>query len=255
MTKNAENRFRHDIPICEECHTRRSVIVEPDLDPSAPHNLLTSHQRKTEWETADIVIRLDDPNGRPRKQSIVTYQTNGVRQSRRLRQINEDGKRKLVTVTRSSTLKDIKVLVSAQFQRPKIFEYSFLKVEEVFSLPTICQRLFYRGQELDDNSVTVESLKIFANDIIYVREVEESIHITSDSEVPPPRKQRRKEKPGFSGTLLGNADVPWCSSLAPTPTPPVEQRDKTCSACTYSNTYDALHCQICDTVFCLNNWE
>jgi len=120
-------------------------------------------------------------------------------------------------------------------------------VEDAFSLPTICQRLFYRGQELEDNSVTVESLKIFANDAIYVREVEEIINITSDSEVSPSREQRRKERPGFSGTVLGSADVSWCSS--PTSTPPVDQRDKTCLACTFSNTCDALHCQICDTPF------
>lgn len=120
-------------------------------------------------------------------------------------------------------------------------------MEDAFSLPTICQRLFYRGQELEDNSVTVESLKIFANDAIYVREVEEIINITSDSEVSPSREQRRKERPGFSGTVLGSADVSWCSS--PTSTPPVDQRDKTCLACTFSNTCDALHCQICDTPF------
>jgi hypothetical protein len=89
----------------------KKVSHLPDLDLNAPHNLLISHQRKTEWEMADVVIRLD---GRPIKQPIITYHTNGARQSQRLRQINEDGKRRLITVRKSSTVKDIKILVSAK---------------------------------------------------------------------------------------------------------------------------------------------
>jgi hypothetical protein len=116
-------------------------------------------------------------------------------------------------------------------------------VQEEFAVPPICQRLFLRGQELEDNNATVESLQIFANDTVDLRETEEVVDLTSDGDEPPSRK-KKKEGNGFSGTLLGSADVPWSSSPEQTP-----ELKKECSACTFSNPSETLSCQMCYTRF------
>ena len=68
--------------------------------------------RKTEWDTADIVIRHIDPNATSKNKPTVTYgRANGSRQSKRLRPIKEDGKRRHITVTKSTTVKEIKIMV------------------------------------------------------------------------------------------------------------------------------------------------
>jgi hypothetical protein len=118
-------------------------------------------------------------------------------------------------------------------------------VQEEFSLPTICQRLFLRGQELEDNSATVEFLQILANETVDLREAEEAVDLTSDNDEPPKRK-KKKEGNGFSGTLLGNADAPWASSPEQTHQTELE---KECSSCTFSNPAEALSCQMCHTHF------
>ena len=107
-----------------------------------------------------------------------------------------------------------------------------------FSLPTISQRLFLRARELEDNSSTVESLQIFANDIVDLREVEDVVDLTSDADAPVGTKTR--EGNGFSGTLLGSADVPWSSS---------PESEKECSRCTLSNPSEVSSCQACDATF------
>jgi ubiquitin carboxyl-terminal hydrolase 48 len=117
-------------------------------------------------------------------------------------------------------------------------------VQEEFSLPTICQRLFLRGDELEDDSATVEYLKIFANDTLDLRVSEEVVDLTSDGDEPSRKKKR--EGNGFSGTLLGNAEVPWSS---PAHTPYRSELEKQCFTCTFSNPSDVLSCQICDTQF------
>lgn len=91
----------------------------------------------------------------------------------------------------------------------------------------------------------MESLDVHANDIIDLKEAEEVIDITSESEEPP-MKRRKEEGSGFGGTLLGNADVPWSSSPELTPQPTA--RGKICPACTFSNSSDASSCEICDSI-------
>ncbi len=71
------------------------------------------------------------------------------------------------------------------------------------SIPTICQRLFYREVELEDNEVTVADLSILANDVLDLREESEVHDLDSDIEVSPPTKRKREEGGGFGGTLLG----------------------------------------------------
>ena len=86
--------------------------------------------------------------------------------------------------------------------------------------------------------------------MIDLREVEEVIEIDSDSDSKPIIKRRREEGQGFGGTLLGATDSSWSSSPEQTPVPPIGSgREKPCLACTFSNTFDAVACQICDTIF------
>ena len=94
------------------------------------------------------------------------------------------------------------------------------------------------------------TLRILANDVIDLREVEEVIDLDSDSDSKPINKKRREEGRGFGGTLLGGRDSSWSSSPEQTPLPPVALgSEKPCLACTFSNTFDAVACQICDTFF------
>lgn len=101
---------------------------------------------------------------------------------------------------------------------------------------------------MEDNSATVATLQLLANDVIDLREVEEVIEIDSDSDSRPVNKRRREEGQGFGGTLLGTTDSSWSSS--PEQVPPLGSgSEKPCLACTFSNTFDAVACQICDTIF------
>jgi len=136
-------------------------------------------------------------------------------------------------VKKSTTVKEMKIMV-----------------HEEFFIPIILQRFFYQGQELEDNSATVASLQILANDVIDLREAEEVIDIDSDSDTRPINKKRREEGQGFGGTLLGATESSWSSSPEQTPAPPFGSgSEKPCLACTFSNTSDAATCQICDTIF------
>ncbi|KAJ7905721.1 hypothetical protein B0H14DRAFT_22558 [Mycena olivaceomarginata] len=66
----------------------------------------------------------------------------GARQSKRLRLARETVVTKQLTVTKSMTVKEIKVALQKEL-----------------GIPTICQRLFYGSQELEDNTATVASSK------------------------------------------------------------------------------------------------
>jgi hypothetical protein len=76
------------------------------------------YHRKTEWDTADIMIRHIDPNATSKRNPLVTYgRANGQRQSQRLRQIKDDGKRRHITVRKSSTVKEIKLMVGIEYAK------------------------------------------------------------------------------------------------------------------------------------------
>ncbi|KAH9483698.1 Ubiquitin carboxyl-terminal hydrolase 48 [Psilocybe cubensis] len=197
---------------------------------------------KTEWETAEIYIRIRGPE-EPKSSNIdsesppkikpkpATYgrNTDGSRQSRRLRQMKEQGQRRRVQVSKATTVKELKMMAN-----------------EEFSIPTICQRLFYQGRELEDNAETVAILKISPNDIIDLKEQTEILEITSDSDEPPSKK--RREGRGFGGTLLGCVGS---SSPERTPGPTFTNlvEEKPCLACTFSNGPDAVSCEMCETPF------
>ncbi|KAF8911983.1 hypothetical protein CPB84DRAFT_1760942 [Gymnopilus junonius] len=203
--------YVHAIPVCEDCRMKR----------------------KSEWETADIVIRLCLPEGSkpfnsqsPLKSTKGHSRSNATRQSKRLRQVKEHGQRRRITVSKSTTVKEIKIMAS-----------------EEFTIPTICQCLYYKGRELEDNTRTVASLQFLANDVLDLREVDEILEITSDSDERPPK--RRREGLGFGGTLLGSTDSPYSSSPEETLATNPPNAEKPCITCTFSNQIDAESCEIC----------
>lgn len=214
-------RYVSEISVCEGCRLKR----------------------KTEWISTDIIIQLlrgKKTETSTSRQPIAIYSNkNGTRHSKRLRQARENEKRKFA-VTKKTTIKDIKV-----------------RIQEVFKIPTICQRLFLREQELQDNEVTMEDLQVFANEILDLREANEVHEIDSDLDDQPVKKRKRELERGFDGTLLSGGvgdhepgryqssdsheDTPYGFSPA--------SSEKVCAACTLLNAYDAIVCKVCDTLF------
>ncbi|KAK0459838.1 uncharacterized protein EV420DRAFT_1629202 [Desarmillaria tabescens] len=208
-------RFVHDIPVCDPCRQKR----------------------KRDWETTDITIRFGKgtkPNeGGDSISRDPAPKMLGARQSKRLRQIKQHGERRKVTISKTTTVKDIKVML-----------------QKIFNISPICQRIFYLGQELEDNTATAASLNIFANDILELREQNEVYELSSDGDEVPSKRPRREEGSGFGGTLLGGSNN-VSTSREQSETPPkssgVEQ--KSCGMCTLLNDSDALTCTMCDTPF------
>lgn len=84
--------------------------------------------RKTDWDNAEIIVRFCDSKTRTsnvkvpsQRKPITTYSCNaGVRQSKRLRQIKEHGERRRFSVSKSTSLKEIKIMVSGRLLHPLI---------------------------------------------------------------------------------------------------------------------------------------
>ncbi|KAK0210866.1 hypothetical protein DFS33DRAFT_1252154 [Desarmillaria ectypa] len=208
-------RFVHDIPVCDPCRQKR----------------------KRDWESTDITIRFGketklDEGGDSISRDPAPKMF-GSRQSKRLRQVRQHGERRKVTISKSTTVKDIKVML-----------------QKIFNISPIYQRIFYLGQELEDNMATAATLNIFANDILELREQNEVHELSSDDDEIPSKRPRREEGSGFGGTLLGGSNN-VSTSREQSETPPkssgVEQ--KPCGTCTLLNDSDALTCTMCDTPF------
>jgi hypothetical protein len=122
------------------------------------------------------------------KASPVTYGSS-TRKSKRIRQQKNRPQKKTLRILKKDTVKDIKI-----------------NIHEAFDIPTIYQRLFYKGYELTDNKVTVASLGILINDILELYEVkppdEDDVAWGSDADAEPVKK-RKEEGRAFGGTLLG----------------------------------------------------
>jgi hypothetical protein len=206
----------------------------------------------------DITIRIGGPGdalpSQDNSSSLAIVQTSrkatGSRHSKRLRQVKEHGERRRLTVSKITTVKEIKVTVSHVCNKELTSEPSIAQLQDELNIPTICQRLFYHGQELDDSSASVGSIGILANDILDLREEsEDNDHLNSDTDVSHVKKKRRQEERGFSGTLLGGSksdeghdDGGGLSTTDPTD-------EKICSACTFANPPDVTSCGVCDTSF------
>ncbi|KAL1729248.1 hypothetical protein EV714DRAFT_251709 [Schizophyllum commune] len=196
--ESKEKRYRLEIPVCVDCR----------------------QQRKSDWESTDITIRV---GGSDKAKPATTKKTYGSRQSKRLRSVKEQGERRKMSVTKQTSIMALKIMIQSEL-----------------SIPTICQRLFYQGKELDDNKATMESLGIFANDTIDLREEQEKDSFSDTEDGEHAAKRQRSEERGFGGTLLGASVIP--SSELPTPPPDM----KSCPHCTFFNAREAEVCETCD---------
>ncbi|KDQ60999.1 hypothetical protein JAAARDRAFT_204773 [Jaapia argillacea MUCL 33604] len=219
-------RFVHEPAVCPDCREKR----------------------KANFEEAAVTVRLlgpkDDPSEctlsrdqvkdvkRP-SQPAAILGTRGIRQSKRLRQVKVSGERRRVMITKSTTLKDIK-----------------LKLQDEFGVPTICQRLFHHSVELQDNSATVMTMGILSNDLLDLREVlEDESNLNSDAEGGNDAKRRRDEGRGFGGTLLAGSatsDDGVSDGLQSRGSTPLNKEAQPCPVCTFDNTLDASICSVCD---------
>jgi ubiquitin carboxyl-terminal hydrolase 48 len=151
--------------------------------------------------------------------------------------VREQGEKRKLCISRFTTIKDIKV-----------------SLQDELNIPTICQRLYYQGDELGDNAATVTSLGILANDVLDLREKgEDKDALTSDSDDVPAKKKRREEGGGFGGTLLGGgskaAVLPLPLTTVQPPVNSVKADEKPCTACTFSNPLSVAVCTVCGTAF------
>jgi len=119
-------------------------------------------------------------------------------------------------------------------------------------IPTICQRLFFKGVELTDNSAMAVSLGIMANDTLDLREEKENDDaFNSDTELDTGR-ERRDEGRAFGGTVLGGYSRKPTTSGDEEGTerqssPEVIQIPNSCPACTFINSDGLSFCTICDS--------
>lgn len=129
-----------------------------------------------------------------------------------------------------------------------------VQLQSQLDIPTLYQRLFYRGHELEDNSISAEALGVLADDMLDLREGLEGDITDSDSALA--KRNRMEEGPGFGGTLLGSSQ-PSSRNSAEVTDMAVEHiahdrsalPTKACSACTLTNNLQAAACVVCDTRF------
>ncbi|TDL21582.1 cysteine proteinase [Rickenella mellea] len=160
----------------------------------------------------------------------------GIRQSKRLREKNTGS---TITVKKTTTIREIKVLLQKELD-----------------VPTISQRLFYHGRELEGNTTTVADAEILANDVLYLKAIEEDdeLLLTSDNDELRSRKKRNEGR-AFGGTLLGGGtadpspmevDVAVDDTASETPSEHPTVTMRTCTTCTFENLPGALNCEMCD---------
>ncbi|TFK76330.1 cysteine proteinase [Pluteus cervinus] len=216
-----KTRLMHDLAVCDTCN----------------------YKRLFDWEITEITVRLwgdKDPLAPPvdepvRGKAIKSYShKKGSRQSKRLREIKALGEQRKITVTRSSTVKDVKVIL-----------------QEELDVPTISQRIYFRGAELTDNSTTMSALQVAAHDTFDMKEEKEvhELDDDSDEDIPPSKRLKEAER-GFSGTLLGGGgEVPQSSSRGRTPSSElITGKGKSCPACTFINEIGMETCSICSSL-------
>jgi hypothetical protein len=126
--------------------------------------------------------------------------------------------------------------------------FNMLQIANEFEIPTICQKLFFKNEELVDNEATVESLAIAANDTLYLEQIAETLEDDSESEQPAKRR-RKEEGQGFNGTILGGFSTDSSQPSSRGNTPGSLMAEKPCKQCTFSNPVNAQSCEICENDF------
>ncbi|TFK55130.1 cysteine proteinase [Heliocybe sulcata] len=210
-------RILTDRDVCEDCRIRRKLeytITEVHIriygEPSAEENA-------------------EDAEYRGRAENIVTYGSGGTRRSKRIRRGTLKGNYFKISVSKETTIKDLR-----------------LKVQETSEVPVICQRLFYRGQELDDSSATIGSLGILSNDVIDVQQASEEA-MNDESEHAANKKPRIDDGRAFDGTMLGRQCEPPPDATGQENVGSAVLEVGECSACTYRNVEGAQVCIMCET--------
>lgn len=214
-----DTKFVHPIPVCHDCRIRR----------------------RSDYELTDITVRLVTGSANGDQSAVVSHQPGGenpryemgrtiyrytgMRQSKRIRQGR--GRREIakLTVSKSTTVKDMKITV-----------------EGILKIPTICQKLFYKNQELEDNTATAESLGVLMNDVLDLRE-EGEVDGSDDG------TWRKRAEKGFRGTLLATTACQAnlsCDAGTSSEGEPSHEAVKACPSCTYNNPSDALLCGMCE---------
>ncbi|EPT06051.1 hypothetical protein FOMPIDRAFT_1034036 [Fomitopsis schrenkii] len=231
---NTGSNIVHELAVCASCRLKRKSTFDTTeitvriLGPGTP---TPSPESYSEEQAAG---RVAEPAGPP---TFITYgskKTSGLRQSRRIREGKERGKRCRVTITNDMLVKDLKVLLHDELR-----------------IPVISQRLFYRGTELLDSSSTLTSLGILTNDLLDLQEQSEDITLLSDSDAEPDvrdgRRRGRREGQGFGGTLLSGIST---SNMGPqADTHQDKPTTRACPACTFVNDVSTVACSICETRF------
>ncbi|KAL5489782.1 hypothetical protein ACEPAI_4614 [Sanghuangporus weigelae] len=231
---------RSELPCCWECRTKRrldylsATLTIIRLDKGADPASLPKQSR----DILDSTAPSFDANGRqnivtPQSNTIYVGKTNGTRQSRRLQEGKNPG-RLQIQVQREWSIKDVKFAIN-----------------KAFKVPTISQRLYYNGVELDDNSKTIAELKILNKDILYLREIDEDM-IVLDSDTDDEagkRPKKRVEGDAFKGTLLSGGSSPPRDDDTPNVDASLElpALQKQCSICTLYNLHDAKRCEACES--------
>ncbi|KAI0362032.1 cysteine proteinase [Trametes cingulata] len=228
--ENSGGKYTHELAVCADCRLQRRTSFDMTeitirvLGPKDPIRTADSYSEEPLQPT------------KPVQTTLLTYskrQNEGYRKSRRIRQAKEYGKRRKITITKAMTVKDLKVMLNDEL-----------------GIPVISQRLFYRGQELDDSSATMLSLGVLSNDLLDLKEENEDVNLLSDTDVDVDGttngSKKRAEGQAFGGTLLGGGSSFTYSSVPPSSSPsavgPVA-----CPACTYENAPAEVACAMCET--------
>ncbi|KAH9981004.1 hypothetical protein BGW80DRAFT_1267806 [Lactifluus volemus] len=196
------SKFIHDPPLCEECRIKR----------------------KTDYDLTEVTIRVlgsEDPDPTPENYTKSQGPIMPQRQSKRIRTVRRRVRR--IGISKQMSVKDIKLLL-----------------QEELDIPTICQRLFYKGHELADNSASVAALSILANDVLDLREEQENEELL-ESDTETPQQQRREA----DGADLAAHDT--MSDRTATSSPAPMDATKPCPMCTFENASAATSCEICET--------
>jgi len=227
--------FVHEIEVCQDCRTRRL----------------------TDYEEAEVAIRIYAPgepvppqaltNGTSKPEVARHRSANGTttyRKSRRLRSGKTRVQKRKFVIKKSTTVKEIKMMVY-----------------EELDIPPVYQTLFLNGNELAEGSATVAEIGLLLDDTLELRQDQETDQ-TSDMEEA--QKPRANEVEGFGGTLLGGfttgtegSDVDDLvpslgggmdgkgSEHPPSSSPGQCVGAKACPACTFDNSSQDKICRIC----------
>lgn len=220
-----------------------------------------SHVKLTSTITVTI-DDIDDSEGTP-----TPVATRGERRSTRARRppgssLNNTKrairrKPESISVKKLDKLKDIRVLI-----------------QQITNVPTIYQRVCFKGREIDDSSETVESIGITESEALQVLLLdvpdEDDVDIDSFDHVVPVTRSRstNQKKPksngraeGFAGTVLSGLDVPPSESeeakAAREAKAAMEAQEReeaeiraalpgVCRHCTFENDPSVKQCEVCE---------